>query len=132
MTYSDEEQHHKGTIYQAVGFYYQGNKGIAIMPNFSISLDGPPKYKWIHSRTVHSMWGSHNVEYLKKTIGKTFWRKKESTKHRYFYILTNKIEKKKILASLKHPCKPYPKGTFFEEEIEQINVETVIENQFFT
>jgi hypothetical protein len=132
LSYSDEEQGHKGIIYQATGFYYQGNKGIALMPNFSVSLTGPPNYKWIHSRTVQSTYGSHNVEYLKKKIGHTFWRKKESTKHRYFYILTNKVEKKKILTNLKHPCLSYPKDTKFEEEIEEIKVETVRENPFFT
>jgi hypothetical protein len=131
MSYSDEEQHHKGIIYQATGFYYQGNKSIALMPNFSVSLEGPP-YKWIHSRTVQSTYGSHNIDHLKKKIGKTFWRKKESSKHRYFLILTNKVEKKKILANLKHPVQPYPKGTFFEEEIEEIKVETQEENCFFT
>lgn len=131
MSYSDEEQRHKGIIYQAVGFYYQGNKSIALMPNYSVSLVGPP-YKWIHSRTVQSTYGSHNVDHLKKKIGHTFWRKKESTKHRYFYILTNKVEKKKILANLKHPVQPYPKGTKFEEEIEEVKVETMKENLFFT
>lgn len=131
LSYSDEEQGHRGTIYQAVGFYYQGNKGIALMPNYSISLVGP-SYEWIHSRTVNATYGSHNIQHLKKAIGKTFWRKKESTKHRYFYILTNKIEKKKILANLKHPHIPYPKGTQFKEEIEEIKIDSVVENKFFT
>lgn len=132
LSYSDEEQKHRGIIYQAVGFYYQGNKSIALMPNYSISLVNNPNYKWIHSRTVHSMWGSHNVDFLKKKIGKTFWRKKESSKHRYFYILTNKIEKKKILSNLKHVCQPYPKETSFDDEIEEIKVESSNENKFFT
>ena len=132
LSYSDSEQNHRGIIYQAVGFYYQGNKSIALMPNYSVSLTGPPNYNWIHSRTVQSKWGSHNVQWLKKKIGHTFYRKKESSKHRYFYILANKVEKKKILANLKHPCLPYPKGTIFEEEIEKIDVETNRENKFFT
>jgi hypothetical protein len=130
LSYSDEEQGHKGIIYQATGFYYQGNKNIALMPNFSVSLVGPP-YEWIHSRTVQSVYGSHNVEHLKKKIGHTFWRKKESSKHRYFYILTNRIEKKKILSSLKHPCLSYPKNTEFCEEIEEIKVDITCENEFF-
>lgn len=130
MSYSDEEQGHRGCIYQAVGFYYQGNKGIALMPNYSVSLYGPPNYKWIHSRTVMSMWGSHNIEYLKKHIGKTFWRKKESSKHRFFYILTNKIEKKKILNSLKHPIMTYPKSTTYIEQIEEVKVAGIKENEF--
>jgi hypothetical protein len=132
MSYSDEEQRHRGTIYQATGFYYQGNKGIALMPNYSVSLTGPPKYNWMHSRTVVSTWGSHNLDHLKSVIGKTFWRKKESTKHRYFYILANKILKKKILATLKHPIQPYPKETQFVEEIETITVVENRENRFFT
>jgi hypothetical protein len=71
------------------------------------------------------------VEHLKKKIGHTFWRKKESSKHRYFYILTNRIEKKKILSSLKHPCLSYPKNTEFCEEIEEIKVDITCENEFF-
>ena len=39
------------------------------MPNYSVSLSDSP-YDWIHSRTVFSKWGSHNVEHLKKEIGK--------------------------------------------------------------
>jgi hypothetical protein len=132
LSYSDQEQYHRGIIYQAVGFYYQGYKEIALMPNYSVSLTGPPNYEWIHSRTVQSTYGSHNVEHLKKKIGKTFWRKKESQKYRYFYVLTNKVEKKKILKNLKHPVLPYPKNTDFKEEIEEIKVGMIKENPFFT
>lgn len=130
ITYADGEQGHKGTIYQACGFYYQGNSALALMPNFSISLVGPP-YKWIHSRTVSSTYGSHNVEHIKKKIGRTFWRKKESTKHRYISFLCNKLMKKKILSALKHPFLPYPKSAHHEDEIQKIVVETPPENQFF-
>lgn len=129
ISYSDCEQGHKGTIYQATGFYYQGNSSLALMPNFSISLVKP--YKWMHSRTAFSTFGSHNVEYLKRKIGHTFWRKKEATKHRYVYILGNKIQKRKILANLKHPFLSYPKGATFVEEIEEIKVNSSVENQFF-
>jgi hypothetical protein len=130
ITYADGEQGHKGTIYQACGFHYQGNSDIALMPNFSISVIGPP-YKWIHSRTAFSTYGSHNVEYLKRKIGHTFWRKKEAKKHRYICLLGNKLQKKKILANLKHRFLPYPKGTEYVEQIEEIRVDSVLENQFF-
>jgi len=131
ITYADGEQGHKGTIYQACGFYYQGNSALALMPNYSVSLVGPP-HKWIHSRTISATYGSHNVEHLKKKIGHTFWRKKESSKHRYFCLLGNKIEKKKILANLKHPYLPYPKETDHKDEIEEIKVESSVENPFFS
>lgn len=130
VSYSDDEVKHKGIIYQASGFYYQGNKSIGLLPNFSISLIGPP-YKWIHSRTVYSRYGSHNVDIIKKKIGQTFWRKKESTKHRYFYILANKIDKKKILSTLKHPILPYPKKSECEENVEEVKVDSTKENKFF-
>ncbi len=130
ITYADGEQGHKGTIYQACNFHYQGNSSLALMPNYSVSLVGPP-YKWIHSRTISSTYGSHNVEHLKKKIGHTFWRKKESSKHRYVYLLGNKTEKKQILKNLKHPFQPYPKDTSHRDEIEEVVVDTTIENQFF-
>jgi hypothetical protein len=130
ISYADGEQGHKGTIYQACNFHYQGNSSLALMPNYSVSLVGPP-YKWIHSRTISSTYGSHNVEYLKKKIGHTFWRKKESSKHRYVYLLGNKKEKRKILLNLKHPFQSYPKSTNHTDEIEQIIVNPLTENQFF-
>lgn len=129
ITYADGEQGHKGTIYQACGFYYQGNSTIALMPNYSVSLVKP--YQWMHSRTVSSTYGSHNVEHLKKKINHTFWRKKESSKHRYVCLLGNKLEKKKVLANLKHPFLPYPKEAHHQDEIEEIVVETTEESRFF-
>jgi len=86
----------------------------------------------MHSRTAFSTFGSHNVEHLKKRIGDTFWRKKESTKHRYVYLLGNKVEKKKILGNLKHPFVPYPKDTEYKEQIEEIQVDNKTENTFFS
>ena len=130
ISYADGEQGHKGVIYQATGFYYQGNSALALMPNYSVSLIGPPHH-WIHSRTISSTYGSHNVEHLKKKIGKTFWRKKESSKHRYVYLLCNKVDKKKILANLKHPFLPYPKEAIHRDEIEEVVVKTTTENLFF-
>lgn len=130
ITYADGEQGHKGTIYQACNFHYQGNSSLCLMPNFSISLVSYP-YKWIHSRTVFSMYGSHNIEHLKKKIGHAFWRKKESTKHRYVYFIGNKKENRLILNNLKHQFKPYPKSTQYVDEIEQIIVESQLEKQFF-
>lgn len=130
ITYADGEQGHRGIIYQACNFHYQGNSSLALMPNHSVSLVGPP-YEWIHSRTVSSTYGSHNIEHLKKKIGHTFWRKKESSKHRYVYLLGNKTERKQILKNLKHPFQPYPKNTTYTDVIEQITVDIPTQNQFF-
>lgn len=130
ITYADGEQGHKGTIYQACNFHYQGNSALALMPNYSVSLVGPP-YEWIHSRTVSSTYGSHNVEHLKKKIGHTFWRKRESSKHRYVYLMGNKKEKRMILDHLKHPFLPYPKIATYTDVIEEVTVDKPVENRFF-
>jgi len=132
VSYADSEVNHSGTIYQATGFLYQGNNSLCLMPNYSISLEGPPNYNWIHSRTVFSKWGSHNIEHLKKRIGKTFWRKKESSKHRYIKFIANKILNKKLKKSLKHPILPYPKSSTYSEEIQIFDVENNINDSFFT
>ena len=75
---------HLGTIYQATNWLYQDCRDIQLMPNYSVSLGEP--HKWIHSRTVFSRYGSHNVEHLKNEIGHTFYRKREAPKHRYLYF----------------------------------------------
>lgn len=108
ISYSDPDQNHLGGIYQATNWLYQGC-GLNLMPNFGISLSNDP-YLWIHSRTVSERWGSHNVKHLEKTIGRTFWRKQEPSKHRYIYFLTGKGTTKKLKKQLKHPSQPYPKN----------------------
>lgn len=115
LSYADNGQEHLGGIYQATNWIYQGlNTDMNLMPNWGISLSDNP-YHWIHSRTVFSIWGSHNVEHLRKEIGKEnrkeFWRRIESGKHRYIQLLgKDKRERKKLLNNLKHPQKPYPKN----------------------
>jgi hypothetical protein len=116
ISYADNGQGHLGGIYQATNWLYQGtNTDIALMPNFGISIQNNP-YKWIHSRTVFSMWGSGNLEHLKREIGKDgykeFWRREEPPKHRYIQILAqNKRERRDLMKRLKHEIKPYPKDT---------------------
>ena len=124
LSYADNEAGHTGIIYQSTNWLYQGNSQLALMPNFSLSLTGPKDgYEWIHSRTVSSRWGSHNIEHLKKCLGKTFWLKKESSKHRYIYILVKGKEKKLLIKNLKHPTYPYPKEDVHSDEIAEIVVE---------
>ena len=131
ISYADGEQGHCGGIYKATNFLYQGCSSVALMPNHSVSLTGPPSYNWIHSRTVSSRWGSHNVEHLKKAIGKTFWRKIESNKHRYIIFIADKVSNKRFVKNLKHPVMEYPKGTEHKDVIEEIKVENKCNNSFF-
>jgi len=122
VSYSDPEQGHLGTIYQATNWIYQGNK-IRIMPNYAVKLseDGD----WMHSRTVFAKFGSHNLEKLSKAVGHTFWRKLEPEKHRYLYLLCGKKDKKNIMNTLIHKPKPYPKDVDkFYPEVQEIKVES--------
>ena len=123
LSYADNEAGHTGVIYQSTNWLYQGNSSLALMPNYSVSLTGPDEgFEWIHSRTVMEKWGSHNLEHLKKSIGQTFWRKKESSKHRYIYILPTGRERKRLVKAIKHPILPYPKEARHVDEIEEIYV----------
>ena len=122
ISYADVEQNHRGGIYQATNWIYQGNSAMSLMPNYSVSLTKDP-YKWIHSRTVFENYGSHNIDHLKEAIGHTFYRKKESTKHRFVYFLGNKIDRKKHIKSMKHPSVPYPKDHLYVEQVETYEVE---------
>jgi hypothetical protein len=113
ISYADNGQGHLGGIYKATNWRYEGiSSDIALMPNYGISVE-PPPYKWIHSRTVFSTWGSNNLEHLKKEVGKSgyteFWRRREPEKHRYIQIIAqNKKEKKDLLKRMKQEEKPYP------------------------
>ena len=93
------------------------------MPNYAIRLT--EEGIWMHSRNVTTKFGSHNLEHLKKRIGHTFWRKEEPEKHRYLYLLCSKKDKKKIMNTLIHKQKPYPKDAYqFYPEIQKIEVES--------
>ena len=121
ISYADPEQSHDGAIYQATNWIYQG-EGLNLMPNYSISLTKEP-YKWIHSRTVFSKFGSHNIVKLKKAVGDTFWRMREPEKHRYVYFIGSKKENKLFINTLKHPKLSYPKVSSSQLEIEEFKVE---------
>ncbi len=115
ISYADPEQNHAGGIYQATNWLYQGCGDIQMAPTFSLKVE--EEGDWIHSRTVYSVYGSSNVEHLKKQIGHTFWLKKEAEKHRYLYFLGNKKENKLFMITLKHPLLPYPKGALNKAEV---------------
>lgn len=115
LSYADNGQEHLGGIYQATNWIYQGlSTDIALMPNYGISLSNEP-FKWIHSRSVFTRWGSNNLEHLRREIGKDgyteFWRREEPPKHRYIQLIPqDKREKKDLMKRLKHPIKEYPKN----------------------
>ena len=121
ISYADPEQNHAGGIYQATNWLYQGCGDIQMAPTFSLRIEEDGD--WIHSRTVYSLYGSSNVEHLKKQIGHTFWLKKEAEKHRYLYFLGNKKENKLFMNTIKHPLLPYPKEALNKAEVIKYEVD---------
>jgi hypothetical protein len=100
---------------------YQGCGAFQMAPTFSLRLteDGD----WMHSRSVYSKFGSAAPEKMKKSIGHTFWLKKEASKHRYIYFLGDKKENRKFHSVMKHPVMDYPKNYKNEIEITKVEVE---------
>lgn len=86
VSYADEEQGHHGGIYQATNWIYSGKSQGSEKVFY--------KNKWVHKRTVDSIFGHH----------KGFLTKKTSGKHTYLMPLDDEMRKKIKLLS-----KPYPK-----------------------
>jgi len=107
IAYSDPEYGHNGTIYQATNWEYQGIGASKLMPDYQVKLF--PHSPWIPSRTVGEKFGPKNPQKLAEKIGHKFWRKMESSKHRYIYFLCDEKEKEEIINKLKLPILPYPK-----------------------
>ena len=112
ISYSDPQQGHVGTIYQATNWLYQGNK---IRPNDSWLFKWEEDGKWQHGRTIFPYYGTNDVEKMRDLVEKDFWVKKELRKHRYIYLLVSKNIKRKVIKDLKHPILPYPKVADIEE-----------------
>jgi hypothetical protein len=106
VSYADPEAGHLGRIYQATNWLFQK---VNCEGDTFVSLDSPPDCKWIHPRTLVSQYGCRKMEHLKKVLPKPYWIKLMRQKFRYLYVLTGKIEKKRIVKSLCHPTIPYPK-----------------------
>jgi len=127
VSYADPEQSHTGGIYRATNWIYQGCGYSKLMPDFSLLLEEGGL--WIHSRTVGAKFGNKSVENLAKRIGRTFWRKEETAKHRYIYFLCDKKEKKRMMKNLKIPVIPYNDIKEYVQLIQKVTVtDGVVEN----
>jgi len=107
VSYADPAAGHVGTIYKACGGLYQE---LARNNNsFQVNLTDNPN-DWIHTRTQQRVFGRHSIEELKFKIGQTFWIRPDNRKYRYVWFLCNRVERKKLIASMKHIA-PYPTHT---------------------
>lgn len=102
IAYADPEAGEVGIIYQACNAVYIG-----------LTNPGGAKYyiikgKKYHPRKVHKLFGTRSAETIKR-IDPNYLTKKIKNKHRYIFLMGNKIERKKILENLKSKIEEYPR-----------------------
>lgn len=105
VSYADTSQNHHGYIYQATNWIYTG-----LSAKF---MDYMVKgMEHLHGASVFDMSrGQENrVEWLKQKFGDKLYMKERPRKHRYFYFIGDKRDKKKMRKELPYQLEPYPKG----------------------
>lgn len=105
VSYADTSQNHNGYIYQATNWIYTGLSAGRI----DYMIKG---MEHLHSASVFDLSrGQENrVDWLREKFGNQFYTKKRPRKHRYFYFVGDKRDKKKMIKELPYEIQPYPKG----------------------
>jgi hypothetical protein len=105
VSYADTSKNHHGYIYQATNFVYTGLS----IPFKDYLVKG---LEHLHHTTIEdlSRGQKNRVEWLRNKFGDKLIQIDRPRKHRYFYFIGNKMQKKDILKMLPYQIKPYPKG----------------------
>lgn len=96
ISYSDRNQGHYGTIYQATNWYYVGDSKTSQTP----TING----KRIHAKSIYSKYGTNSIDVLRNK-GINIQYSKDEPKHKYIYPLH-----KSLIPLCKSLCKSYPKN----------------------
>lgn len=99
VSFADQEMNHTGYIYQATNWVYTGESEI----KRAFIING----KKVHRKSAADIFGIKNIKDA-KAKGIEYYTGKP--KHRYFYFLGSKKQKKEMLAKLPFDILPYPKG----------------------
>jgi hypothetical protein len=103
ISYADRNANHKGIIYRATNWLYQGfdiGRGDAFMYRY------PNTTEWLTDRAIGSKLGTNSLHGVLKKIPDMEYKVK-FRKHRYLYFLCSKKEKKRLIKNLKHPLVGY-------------------------
>jgi hypothetical protein len=105
LSYADTTKGHHGYIYQATNWIYTGLS--AIVKEYKVRGEED-----MHSQTLFdkSKGKENRVAYLKELYGDKLYMDYRDRKHRYFYFVGNKRDKKKMINELPYKIEPYPKG----------------------
>ena len=103
ISYADRNENHKGIIYRATNWLYQGfdiGRGDAFMYRY------PDTKEWLTDRAIGAKLGTNSLHGVLKKIPDMEYKVK-FRKHRYLYFLCSKKEKKELIDALKHPLVHY-------------------------
>ena len=107
VSYADTSQNHHGYIYQATNWIYTGLSA----KRFDYKVKG---LEHLHSASLMDHAGrgvaKDKVLKLKKMYGDRLYTLDRPRKHRYFYVLGNKRQRKEMIRDLAYKVEPYPKG----------------------
>jgi len=105
VSYADTSQNHHGYIYQATNWTYTGlsAKFMDYMVKGMEHLNGATIFDMSRGQ-------ENRAEWLRQKFGDKLYMKERARKHRYFYFIGNKRDKKKMMAELPYESQPYPKG----------------------
>ena len=103
ISYADPGANHKGIIYRASNWLYQGNE---IGAADAYMYRYPNTDNWLSDRAIGEQLGTNGLKGVLKKIPDMEYKKK-LRKHRYIYFLCSKEEKKRLMGELKHPLLEY-------------------------
>lgn len=105
VSYADTSQGHHGFIYQATNWIYTGlsAKFMDYMVKGMEHLNGATIFDMSRGQ-------ENRAEWLRQKFGERLYMKERARKHRYFYFVGDKRDKKKMLQELPYEPQPYPKG----------------------
>ena len=99
ISYADPSVNHKGIIYRASNWLYQGNE---IGAADAYMYRYPNTDNWLSDRAIGEQLGTNGLKAVLSKIPDMEYKKK-LRKHRYIYFLCSKKEKKRLMGELKHP-----------------------------
>lgn len=105
VSYADISQNHHGYIYQATNWIYTGlSKKME-----EVCIKG---MEHLHSGSIFNLsrGQEHRFEWLRQKFGDRYYLRERPRKHRYFYFIGSKSEKKLIKKMLPYKIEAYPKG----------------------
>ena len=103
ISYADPSVNHKGIIYRASNWLYQGNE---IGAADAYMYRYPNTENWLSDRAIGEQLGTNGLKAVLSKIPDMEYKKK-LRKHRYIYFLCSKKEKKRLMGELKHPLISY-------------------------